>query len=420
MSIGYVLRQPSSFGYFDSDSELYRLTNAVAATIFFFSGLTDLPRSLQVGPVTSQAILTILYFIAALLLVITTPVSESRDSRKTWLLTAFVLWAATSLVWSPARVGGGQNILVLATLTFLLFASEATARAVPGFAIWAERQMERSVLLASAVYASTLLLVGAANDAVFSARSYGLFAVYGVACHLGRWRYGRRSGLWWAILLTCLIGASESRLALGIALVLFPLSQLPTRGFRGWIKVIALSAVVVATFWAAFAYFDGLRDRFLKGDVSMNVGLFEINGSGRTAFWRAILDSSSEAPWVGKGAGSSEDLIESMFITIKHPHNDYLRIVHDYGIIGLLLWAGAIFSLLVSLWRRWSRSDGVSSEQARVHLTGVLLTFAFILQMTMENAIVSIFVIAPLGLMLGSALGSNATRIPYRVQATRA
>ena len=75
----------------------------------------------------------------------------------------------------------------------------------------------------------------------------------------------------------------------------------------------------------AFNYFDDLRDRFLKGDVSMRIGTFEINASGRTAFWRTTMESFDKSPIIGKGAGSAEGLIESVFGTIRHPHNDYLR-----------------------------------------------------------------------------------------------
>ena len=45
----------------------------LAIVILFISGLVDLPRAIQLGPVTSQAILTIAYFIAGIPLLVMLP-----------------------------------------------------------------------------------------------------------------------------------------------------------------------------------------------------------------------------------------------------------------------------------------------------------------------------------------------------------
>ena len=404
----------ASFAYMrDSrlpDLPIHGVAQALALTVLFFSALVDLPRAVQIGPVTSQALLTIGYYLGALLLLILTPVLQSPVPMRTVPLLIFLFWAATSLAWSPAPVNGIQNILSLGILPLMLLATEATASAWPGFAFWLERCLGWSVMLASIIYAAAVLFTGAGTDAAISARSYGMFAAYGVAVQLARWRTGRISGLIWAAAITVLTGVSESRLALGVCVVLFPISQLPSRGFMNWLKVVAVSAVVLGLSYVALNNFDALRDRFLKGDVSMKIGAYEINASGRTAFWRATVDSFQEAPIVGKGAGSAEQLIENQFGTIKHPHNDYLRLIHDYGVIGAAVWAAAILTLLASVFREWRRSDRVRSPDRAIHAAAALVLTAFILEMTMENAIVNIFLTAPLGLLLGAALGIRRAR----------
>src|SRR5258708_25065013 len=105
----------------------------------------------------------------------------------------------------------------------------------------------------------------------------------------------------------------QSRLALGVALALFPLAQMPTANFKHIFKTGAVLAAVLAGFYRAFQYFDSLRDRFFTGDVSLPLGFTTINGSGRRAFWLTTFDSFQESPWIGKGAGSSEGLIESVY-----------------------------------------------------------------------------------------------------------
>ena len=309
------------------------------------------------------------------------------------------------MAWSNALFNGLQNILAIGVLPLLLLLGEATASLTPNFGFVLVKWLDMSVLLATSIYGLSVLVWGADNDQWMSARSFGLFALFGVASQLAHWRYGRKSGLICAVLITCLIGLSESRLALGIAVALFPLSQLPTKGFVRWLKVGAVAIAVSAVCYWAFNYFDELRDRFLKGDVSLRIGSVEINASGRTAFWHATLESWRESPVFGQGAGSAEGLIESVYTTIKHPHNDYLRILHDYGVIGMALWIGGVATLLYALWRAWRRSHNAGLTGSRLHLTAALALVAFMLEMTAENAMVIVYIMAPLGMLIGAAFG---------------
>ena len=276
-----------------------------------------------------------------------------------------------------------------------------------GAGIIGRRCLEWAVATAMIIYSAALALYGAGSDEIMHARSFGLFALFGTAQQLARWRHGSKSGLLWAMVITFVIGASQSRLALGIAIFLFPLSQVPTRGLRRFFKVGAIIIAAVGLSYASFFYFDGLRERFLTGDVSMKIGGITINASGRTAFWRLTEDSIREAPIVGHGAGSAEGLIESFYGDIRHPHNDYLRLFHDYGLIGLTLWFLVFALALVPLWRHWRLLDGLSRSHAKLQLTALLALVGFALQMTAENAIVYVFITGPLGLLVGSALGSQ-------------
>ncbi len=98
-----------------------------------------------------------------------------------------------------------------------------------------------------------------------------------------------------------------------------------------------------------------------------------------------------------------------------HPHNDYLRIAHDYGIVGIVIWVTAIGTLLFALWRRWNRADRLASGTARLQLTALLSLVAFSLEMTVENALVYVFVTAPLGLIVGAAFGAPRSMLRQRV-----
>jgi O-antigen ligase len=378
---------------------------ALVVLVLFTSGLIDLSRSIPLGPVTSQAVLTMIYFGAGLFLLVLTPVRGTPVPWKTLPLVVFWLWAAASLAWTPDLRGGVQNVVVVGAMLVALLLSEATTANDPGFAFWLERQLFSSQLLAVFVYAASVAWFGPTTNDLFAARSFALFALLGVAQSLARWRYGARSGLAWAVAITFLIGVGQSRLALGIAIVLFPLAQLPTRNFSRAIKTVIVAVAVCAASYWGFLASEGLQQRFLSGDVSLKIGPITINGSGRTAFWRVTMQSFEESPIVGKGAGSAEALIESFFPESGHPHSDYLRVAHDYGIVGITLWAMGLSVVLVTLWRCWRQADRYGQNVARLQLTAMLSLVAFVLEMSMENAMVYVFVAAPFGLIAGSALG---------------
>jgi O-antigen ligase len=298
----------------------------------------------------------------------------------------------------------------------MLLLGEKVASQDPGFAFWLDRRLKWSVVSAVAIYAVSLAAFGLGSDNIVSARNFGLFALFGVAQQLGAWRYGSKVGLWIALAIAAMIAASESRLALGIAVALFPLAQIPTRRWTGLIKMAAVMAGVAVLSYALFINFEALQQRFLTGDVSLRVGSIGINGSGRSAFWKLTVDSIQDNLAIGQGAGSAEGLIESVYAEIRHPHNDYLRVLHDYGVVGLTMWAVGLLAIVAALWSHWRKLDPWP-RHGRIQLTALLMLLAFWMEMTAENAIVYVYVTAPLGLIVGAALGvqravDHAIRVP--------
>jgi O-antigen ligase len=375
------------------------------------SGLTDLLGGISLGPISAQAVLSICYFAAGLFLLPLLPLDASLFTTTLLPLVVFIFWAITSLAWSSAVPQGLQNLLILCTLLIMIQVSAAAARGYPGFASQLQRLVRLSMILSGAIYTFSILWFGVESSDIFGARSFALFAVLGVAYYLSCWRYGQKRGFVGAALLTLLIGASLSRLGLGIALVLFPISQFPSRGFSKTARMFVVLVIVLAISVGSVVYVDALQERFLTGDVSLKVGSLAINGSGRAAYWRVTIDSFWESPIWGKGAGSSEGLIESYYAEMRHSHSDYLRVANDYGLIGASLWAAAIITLLAKLFRSWRRADRLGDPNAQIHLGAFLALVAFVLEMSTDNAMVYVFVVAPLALQIGTSLGTaNSTR----------
>lgn len=383
---------------------------ALAGAVFFFSSLVDLPGRLFIASASCLAILSVGYFCSAVGLLIALTASGLLALRTVLPLLIFLFWAMTSLLWTPTVGDGIQNVLVLTTFAALIIAAATCVGRYPAFATLLEKHLGRSAFWAALTYATALTLYGPGTSNWLGARGFGLFALFGVAHHLAKWRSGKRSGLFWSIAFTALIAASLSRLALGIAVLLFPLSQFSGRSWTRRAKAFSTLIAVLAVSYLAVGRFAALRERFFSGDASWQIGPFRIDPSGRQAFWRATYDSFLDDPVFGKGAGSTQGLIESVFLEIRHPHSDYLRIAHDYGIVGLSIWSVAILILLRSLWKAWRAAEHLGSPTAPLQQSGFLLLVAFVLQMTMENSMVYIFVAAPLGLVIGTSLGLRHQR----------
>ena len=93
--------------------------------------------------------------------------------------------------------------------------------------------------------------------------------------------------------------------------------------------------------------------------------------SGRVVIWTQTWQSAVESPWIGKGAGSASAYLADLYDgDIAHPHNDYLRILHDYGVIGLVLFLYGLVRVGLMCWRTWAHTEQLL--QRRLSLSAAL------------------------------------------------
>lgn len=399
-SLNYAIRLPKR-------NPLSTLVYTVSVSAILVSGSVGALRNVVIGPATLTALLTVAYASSVLLLLVARPVLLKKVVAVMWPFLAFLLWGFSSFIWFRPNQAGLQNLLVIsAFLGFVLLVSYESYRN-HNFVGAVKRALVWSFWLAMALYAVGLLIDGLGASLILGARSFALFAMLGVAYYLSEWRHGYRRGLWRAVLLILLIGASVSRTALFVALALFPLSQVYPRSFRSWAKAILVGALIVAIAYGAIVYVEPLRERFSQGDL-YNIGGFEINTSGRAEIWGTILSSYLESPWIGLGAGSSEQVIAKSFgDQIAHPHNDYLRVLHDYGAIGLSLVLLGIVNLLRSIGASWWTASRKGNVDSLIHMTAFLTLTAVTVAMITTNPIVYIFIMLPLGILVGASLGRS-------------
>lgn len=127
-----------------------------------------------------------------------------------------------------------------------------------------------------------------------------------------------------------------------------------------------------------------------------------INDSGRGPAWSAVLDSWLSSPIIGQGAGSSQTVAGQATIPLEHPHNEYLRVLHDSGLVGGVIATAFLVTLIVSLWPR--RGGALRS---RMVLSGFLLIPAALVIGTVENYLVFPSIMWPAAAVVALALHAS-------------
>jgi O-antigen ligase len=376
-------------------------------------GFVDLPRAIRLGPVTALGLLSgVQLAIAAVGLL-----AVGRYPRAVVAVAApyaiFVGWMVLRTLTESPGQGGIQT-----GLTYMLFGAQfllagtlaardpAVAMRVltAGFAVL---DVVGLGLVATSFVSSGL----GGGEWLIGPRAVALFANVPICWHLGGWCYGRpRAGLRaLAWLLAVLASLSRTATAVGLLLVVFAYLAggvvKPTRLVtRTPGLVIAAAALLVVV----FVYRAEFNERFFEGLNSVEVGGVTVEASGRNHIWPVVVESGWRHPTVGGGLGSSQRALTDFDTeTVGHPHNEYLRIWHDGGFIGLVLFAAAALVWLVLLARRWwrSRTGGLRPD---VGLAALLALVGMLLAAITDNGFVYAYVMSPSGALIGAAFGFHA------------
>ena len=129
-----------------------------------------------------------------------------------------------------------------------------------------------------------------------------------------------------------------------------------------------------------------------------------VNLSGRLVAWPMYL-GGIENPWLGDGSTASVEFGQLNFGTGKwaHPHNEYIRVLFDYGVVGALLLGVPTLCLLVSLYRR-SRAACGDAEVGWLYCVAVNGLIGVLLLGISGN---SLMYIAYIGNMLFATIGAT-------------
>nr|CRH06503.1 membrane protein of unknown function [Candidatus Magnetococcus massalia] len=151
---------------------------------------------------------------------------------------------------------------------------------------------------------------------------------------------------------------------LSLVLVVMPLAALTRMGMIATASVFLISftpiklhyriAIIIISILVTISVFytDRIqRSMFFSGSGSVaDLSLNNVNlaTSGRSYMWGIIIDEfhkstvHRDAKWFGNGANATGDLLKQYGMRLTHPHNDWLRLLYDYGYVGVMLYVGTI------------------------------------------------------------------------------
>jgi uncharacterized protein (DUF486 family) len=147
--------------------------------------------------------------------------------------------------------------------------------------------------------------------------------------------------------------------------------------------------VIIAALAVTFFYTERVqRKMFYSGsgtlqDVRLsNPDLFT---TGRSRLWDLMMEEIKEKPLWGHGANASEEFVSSVtWGVLTHPHNDWLRLLYDYGFIGASVFAFCLVAQVIHLLKRAKNTFG----ESRILLhAGASSFLPFVLLMFTDNII---------------------------------
>jgi O-antigen ligase len=277
--------------------------------------------------------------------------------------TLFLSWAAVTLAFSPDRLEGLRLLLKL-TYPLLLFLVVAAAertreqlRALTDASLWGATLI---LLLNPFVVANGGFAVEAGQVLRVSGPGshHNPFSFYLLAILLlcvarfrtrGHVRYlllGAVALIWMALTLTR-ITFLASLVAVGVAAIYTAVSD---RSVRALLTMAGVGGIIVALVFRGvlertFGYVPTLGQ--LVALLSDPVALYSaVNWQGRETLWGILWLVFVQSPLIGSGLGAASAALEAT-LGEGAPHNEYLRLAVDVGVLGFVL-----FALAMAAWTR--------------------------------------------------------------------
>ncbi len=318
------------------------------------------------------------FVLGSMLLVLLPPARVSMPRVFRWY-AAFVVLAVIGVLRTPDLFEGVKHAiqyaapLVVGLVTLRIADAPERVRTLRG-ALWLALAISMVVAVASlrwsAFTGDAPGLTGALGN-----RTYSIFLLPVLALALAAWHergpvYALVVGAIFVLILLTL-----SRMVTAAAVVMMGTALMWRGTWASRLRALGVSGVLAALALS----FGPLHDRFFDTpEGSVDVTAVGVTGEGREAqltagglslsgrgwLWVQTWQHARSAPVLGHGTGSAYAYLAAhlQFVT-AHPHNDYLRVFHDSGGIGLLLLLATAVVGVLTLRRLYLQSGSVLGRE---------------------------------------------------------
>lgn len=159
--------------------------------------------------------------------------------------------------------------------------------------------------------------------------------------------------------------------------------------FKYKMKSLPVIFVVLVLFVVAVFAIPSVREKMFKDSENVSIEQLQrgeiskddINSNARFAMWEDLQSRFYQGKeLMGSGIGSVQNYMYSNFVFggLKVPHNDYVQISCDSGIIGVVLYLLAVFAIIVHSFFVYQKYTDVSIKMCAIvagsSIVGVALT----------------------------------------------
>lgn len=341
-----------------------------------------------------------------------------RVARSYILFLAFLLFYFIRALTGDTFVEGIRETLLFSAPIILGILSTREMRQYPKF----RSQVETLFLLTPAIpifilvwniLSGTLQLTHLGFKTTqginVSSRMLAWFLLPFLIVYVAHWRYASNTlstlvATISSIGLTAIIIGGLSRTASAITLLLVLPSRFVKRitSVSTWIALF-IGAILVL-YWLSLPQVQARFFPYGVNNLRFSTSIIEsIDTQGRRNLWKLVWENSLQSPVIGNGTGSSRVLVYETYPPLEHPHNDYLRVFNDAGLIGLFIFISAWYSRAWKHWKIWRRFEKYNMLGAEYHLAAFLAVMAICLSFLTDNTMVYVFVTIPIFLIFALA-----------------
>jgi O-antigen ligase len=299
-------------------------------------------------------------------------------------MAALVLFALTlvGLIWSIGPIEDGllfvrkySNLLLIPILVTIFTDAEDRKLALLAFAAALIVSLVASYALAFGVVSHNAVIIGWSYDpSAFKSRiAHNILMAYGclLFAELARSMNGRERWIWAALAALALVNVMLMVKGRTGYVVLAGLVLLWISGRFRWKGLVAALVLVAAGFAVSYQFSHDFRfrvDLTTKEAEQWRPNVATDTSVGqRLEFYRNTLEIVKRQPLLGVGTGgffkAYEDQVQgTQMAPTRNPHNLYLLVLVQFGILGLVLLVGFFFAQWRCAWRLGSRSDLVLAQ----------------------------------------------------------